>query len=506
MLIELFGSCEQARMVLEFLALGLSTKHNGKQLMFMHGEAANGKSLFLGIVRHLFGKTRELVQTLHSNFFTSKSKNRMAAPLTYKHEEIRFVIQRKIPILDMNEDGRRMLKQLTGGDKVVIRQQSDRYHNEFRLTAKFIMSSNDIPYFRFYMKSEQNRFMIVPTVSTFLAGKSCLRKQLLKHLSADRYCTLLFSTPYPAFEDGYIQKMNKQANTIFAQSCSGLDARSMLFPEQYLNILENSFATELRSAPRSIPTQRWLLANPNLMFDEAQEKLGAALCRILLDHIVPSMGGLESMTQKAVKLESYVSRNANTFGSYKNVLCIILKRLIVRREGFSINIKELKEMVAQELTREKRRLRPILFGREKGAGSEEFEYVESACRSTTEDAFCHILQACCFNPSSANGEMRLYDVQSMDEFLSDRERLDISPIEALVMRDDLKKYEPDNMFNGPTDAEVKSIRDEWLKPPIVRSDFVHGTDAGDAVNARLRSRKRKLMMSKIFANILKTTC
>lgn len=484
MLIELFGSSEQARMVLEFLALGLSTDYSGKCVMFMHGEAANGKSLFLGILRHVFGKTRELVRTLHSNSFTSKSKNRMAAPLRHKPEEIRFVIQRKIPILDIDEDGRRMLTQFTGGDRVSIPQQYDRCHTEFRLSAKFLMSSNDIPYFSRTMTVEQSRFMIVPTVSTFLADKSCLRKQLLKHLSADRYCTLLFSTPYPVFEDGYIQKINKQANTIFTQSCSSLGARNMLFPEHHLNILEDSFATELRSAPRSIPTQRWLLGNPNLMFDEAQEKLGAALCRILLDHIVPSMGGLENVTHTVGKLESYVSQNASTFDSYKNVLYIILKRLIVRRKGFSIPVKKLRKIVAQELTKAKRALRPILFGRYKGAGSEAFGYVEDACK--TKDAFCRILREWNFNLSSANDGMHLNDFQSLDEFLEDRERLDVSPIEALVMRDDLKKYEPDNMFNGPTDDEVDRIRAACLRPPIVRSDFVNGTDAGDTVNRRLR--------------------
>lgn len=500
MLIELFGSSEQARMVLEFLALGLSTDYSGQQLMFMHGEAANGKSLFLGILRHLFGKDSKLVRTLHSNFFTYNSEERMAAPLRNNSEEIRFVIQRKIPILDMDESGRRLLKQITGGDRVSIPQQYDRYHNDFMLSAKFLMSSNDIPYLSPSMEAEQKRFMIVPTLSTFLADKSCLRKQLLKHLSADRYCRRLFSTPYPDSERDYIKETNKQANTIFTQSGPILGARNMLFREHYLNILEDSFATELCSAPRSIPTQRWLLGNPNLMFDEAQEKLGAALCRILLDHIVPSMGGLENVDRTVGKLQSYVSENANTFSSYKDVLYVILKRLIVNRRGFSIKIDKLMPMVAEELTEAKRTLKPILFGRDEDAGSEAFKCVEGACK--TEAAFCRTLKDCHFNLSSMEDGMHLNDFQSMEEFLLNRKNLDVSPIEALVMRDDLKKYKPDNMFYGPTNDEVKTIRDKYLKPPIVRSDFKHGTDAGNSVKERRRNRH---LMTRI-ANILRIPC
>ncbi|CAN7974935.1 unnamed protein product, partial [Ixodes persulcatus] len=474
MLIELFGSAEQARMVLEFLALGLSTDSNGRLIMLMHGEVANGRSMFIGMLHYIFGKDSRLIRILPLNFFTSEAYNRRDATFRSNAEEIRFVIENDIPVLDMNESGRKKFKQFTGDGRVSNSQPYDRCDSDFRISAKLVTSSNYIPYISTTMLAGQSQLMIIPTVSRFIKGKAALRKQLLDHLSADRYCRLLFGTQYPTLMGDYVKEMNQQANTMFTLPWASLDARNTLFPEHHRNILDRSFSSDLMSAPCSIPSQRWLLGNLTLMRDSAQEKLGAALCRILLDHVVPSMGGLQNTSVTVQKLENYVRKNVNLFGSYKNVMIIILKRLIIYRKGYAIDVDILHPTVSQELTNEKETLQAVLFGRFKRAGLEAFAAVENACK--TLDSFCVMLTKCNFDITNNGHAMTLNDFQWITDLREDKDKLDVSPIEAMVLRDDLRKYVPPNgMLHGPSEEDVSDIRTRCLKSPIVHSDFVYGT-------------------------------
>ncbi|XP_042145803.1 uncharacterized protein LOC121835536 [Ixodes scapularis] len=478
MLIEIFGSSEQARLVLEFLALGLYTDSNGRLVMFMHGEAVNGKSMFIGILNYIFGKKSNLVRTLPANFFTSKSDNRMDATFRSNAEEIRFAIENEIPILDMDEGGRRKFKQFTGGDRVSSRQPYDRCNNDFRISAKFVTSSNDMPYISSTMLAEQSRLMIIPTVSTFIAGKVMLRKQLLQHLAADRYCRRLYGTAYPSFKGLYTIEMNKYANVMTKQTLTNLNARNTLFPMHYNNILNQGFPCDIIEVPKGIPTQRWLLGNPLLMHEEVQEKMGAALCRILLDHIVPSMGGLKNTAVTVQKMENYVRENVNLFGSYKDVMLILLKRLIVYRKGECIDVDSLRAIVVQEMSVMKSNIRSLMFGKYKGAGSEAFSKVDNACK--TINGFCNMLVKCNFNLTKRDHCITLNDFQLVHLFINERNKIEISPIEGMLNIDDLKTYlTPENIFTGPDESDTVDARKTCLKPPIVMSDFVYGSFGDD---------------------------
>uniref|UniRef100_A0A0K8RJP9 Putative rhoa gtpase effector dia/diaphanous n=1 Tax=Ixodes ricinus TaxID=34613 RepID=A0A0K8RJP9_IXORI len=481
MLVEIFGSMEQARLVLEFLALGLSTDSNGRLVMFMHGQVANGKSLFIGMLHKLFGNESKMVRTLPSNFFTSRSDNRMDATFRSNAEEIRFAIENEIAILDMDEGGRRKFKQFTGGDRVSNRQPYDKCNNDFRISAKFITASNDIPYISSSMIAEQSRLMIIPTVSTFVADKAELRKQLLQNMAADRYSKRLFSYQFPTYEWMYTQGVNKMANVMTEQTLSSLDARSTLFPEYYNNIFDPSFDSDIMNTPRGMPTQRWLLGNATLMHDSTQLKMGAALCRILLNHVVPSMGGLQHTSLTIQRMENYVRNNVNLFGSYKNVLFAILKRLIVYRKGACVDVDILRSMVNQKLTLSKEEMRTVMFGRYRGAGSEAFGKVENACK--TMDGFCNMLSRCDFTVIDETHKITLKDFQLLDVFIHEKNKVYLLLTEAILNKDDLDKYLPENKrFKGPDDTDLETMRGQCFREPIVRSNFAYGSDANAAAS------------------------
>ncbi|CAN7975880.1 unnamed protein product [Ixodes persulcatus] len=302
----------------------------------------------------MFGKDNMLVRNLPANFFTSRADQRMDATFRHNAEEVRFVIENEMPVLEMDEGGRRKFKQYTGGDKVANRQPYDRCNNDFILTSKFLTASNDLPYTPLYMSAEQSRIMIVPAVSAFIQDKGVLRRNLLQNLAADSYCRILFRNPYPTLMKDYVIRCNQEANVMFEQDTSNLHCRKTSFPQYYKDIFLDAFVMTVKQAPRCIPTQRWLVGNTDYIRSDYKEKMGAALCRILLEHVVPSMGGLENCSKTVNQLERYVANNRLLFDSYKRVIYAILKKGIVSRKGFRVMIKTLREFVRRQSTRTQR--------------------------------------------------------------------------------------------------------------------------------------------------------
>lgn len=484
MLIELFGSNEQARMVLEFLALGLSTDSNGRLVMFLHGQSTNGKSMFLELVNKMFGKDNLLVRHLPSNFFTSKSDQRMDATFRYNAEEVRFVIESEMPILDMDEGGRRKFKQYTGGDTVANRQPYDHCNNDFILTSKFLTASNDLPYIPLHMSAEQKRIMIVPALSTFIQDRALLRRNLIGNMVADRYCRLFFNVEYPRIKLDYVVNTNQQANTMFPQDNINLHYKKICFPQYYQDILSESFIQTIKQPARFIPTQRWLVGNRNYVRPDFKEKMGAALCRILLEHVVPSMGGLKDSSKTVNKLETYVSDNQSLFASYKKILYAILKKLVVQRKGYRVLTHHLRVQVQEELSVQREAIRGLLFGRYRNAGSEAFEEIDSAVKS--DRSFCYWLRECNFDLTTAKDGVQLNDFQYIEEFLDDRAKRYISPIE-LLLREDLKKYASSNLYEGPSEHEVERTRRTCRFDPAVARDLVYGSRGS---NEKTRGEKR----------------
>ncbi|CAN7995807.1 unnamed protein product [Ixodes hexagonus] len=469
--VELFGSASMARMIMEFLALGLSTDCNGRIVLFLHGAAANGKSLFTGVLQYLFGPKNKLVRLLPSNFFTSKADNRMDATFRFNAEEVRFAIENEMSVLDMDEGGRRKFKQFTGGDRVANRQPYDKCNTDFRISAKFVTASNDLPYISKTMLAEQSRLMIVPTVSHFIAGKAALRTELLQLMTADRYTRKLTGKPYSSYEE-YVREANKAANVMYGTSLQTLDARNTLFPEFYPTILLPSFSSDLNAIPRSIPAQRFLLRHSALALSESQEKMGAALCRILLNHVVPSMGGLHDTSEPIKKMEDYVRKHANLFAGYKDVFLVLLKRLIVYRKGRRVQVDTLRSMVTQELYDSKDAIRAELFGRGRSVGSEEFSKVDNACK--TLDAFKNTLRRLNFSLVEVGTDAILCDFEWVQQFIADRNRLNLSPLEAVLIGDDLAKYHPDNVLLGPNEDQIADVKRRVLRTPVVERDMVYG--------------------------------
>ncbi|EEC05851.1 hypothetical protein IscW_ISCW003905 [Ixodes scapularis] len=293
--------------------------------------------------------------------------NRMDATFRENAQEVRFAVENEISVLNMDDGGRRKFKQFTGGDRVANRQPYDKCNSDFHITAKFVTASNDLPYISKTMQAEQSRLMITPTVSSSIPDQAVLRNTLLGVMAADRYSRKLLGKPYSSY-----------------------DEYNTFFPEWYPNILDPSFPNDVCDTARSIPSQRLLLSNPILTTDEAKEKLGAALCRILLEKIVPSMSGLSNTRDTVRKLYSYVRSNFRLFDGYKDVVLVVLKRLIVYRKGRRIQVDILRSAVTQQLYDTKNLLHGVLFGKHRDAGVEAFIPAENACK--TLDGFKNVLR------------------------------------------------------------------------------------------------------------------
>lgn len=76
------------------------------------------------------------------------------------------------------------------------------------------------------------------------------------------------------------------------------------------------------------------MGNTDYIRSDYKEKMGAALCRILLEHVVPSMGGLENCSKTVNQLERYVANNHLLFDSYKRVIYAILKKVLSAGRAF----------------------------------------------------------------------------------------------------------------------------------------------------------------------------
>ncbi|KAH9364714.1 hypothetical protein HPB48_022740 [Haemaphysalis longicornis] len=142
----IFGGRERTNIVLRFLAIGLRTDGTGRNALYLHGEAMNGKSAFMNVLSAgMGGQQSQMVIHLPGDYFTNRGSNQMDATFKDCNRDARFLYVPEIAISDMGPAGRRKFKRLTGGDVIADRVPYGKKNILYVNNAKFIGSSNDIP-------------------------------------------------------------------------------------------------------------------------------------------------------------------------------------------------------------------------------------------------------------------------------------------------------------------------------------------------------------------------
>lgn len=68
----------------------------------------------------------------------------------------------------------------------------------------------------------------------------------------------------------------------------------------------------------------------------------------------------------------------------------------------------------------------------------------------------------------------LCDFEWIQQFVTEKNKLDVSPMEALLLGDDLLKFHPDATTYGPSQDQIDDTKSRILKTPVVTRDLVYG--------------------------------
>lgn len=164
---EIFlGNKELIRYVKKMLGYSL-TGDISEQIMFiLHGSGNNGKSVFLDVVGHIFGSYSSVIQP--ETIMTSRG-NKSGA-----NSDIARLKGSRLVICSENDEGIRLneglVKQLTGGDKVVARFL---YGREFEYVPNFklFLNTNHLPIIRGTDRGIWRRLRIIPFEYNIPANK-----------------------------------------------------------------------------------------------------------------------------------------------------------------------------------------------------------------------------------------------------------------------------------------------------------------------------------------------
>ncbi|KAL1477827.1 hypothetical protein MTO96_035442 [Rhipicephalus appendiculatus] len=415
--IEIFGSKEQASMVMQYLALGLSTDSNGGIIMLMHGQETSGKSLFLSILNMLFGKNNKLVRAIPQTFESCKDGARWHSTFTESNLEVRFFVESNFSLLDGDEGDAQELKQKMGNSSVIT-------------------ASNKLPCIEGTMAPGQKKLMMVPTLSEFVTDKAALRKEILLYMANDRFRRLFSNVPFPAEYSEYVQLMNLKANCMFSYKLEDFGAQNALFNDD-VNFLDHDLHGQVGSLPVSILKRRWLLRDTALESPEALEKLGAALCRILLKKIVPSIGGLNKYPDVIRKITNYVEETFPIFSSYKDALIVALKGMILKRADKQVNVEEVRARIRSQTATVEEAVESV-HGKHHEAARAAFSKLENAVKDKRE--FEQLLTSCGFELKETTDGLALNGFDWIEDANQEIQKEKWSLLEALLLSGDIGAY------------------------------------------------------------------
>nr|XP_054931078.1 uncharacterized protein LOC129386847 [Dermacentor andersoni] len=358
---DIFGSRRMSEMVMNYLAIGLSTGSRSREILYLHGEAVNGKSVFINILSAaLGGSGSKLIINLNGEYFTGRS-NHMDTTFRNSNSDLRFLFVSEMSVLEVTSAGKALLKRFTGGDIINQRAPYAALNKEFRVTAKIVATSNELPYFHPGETAEISRFLIVPMLSYFYNGKSALRKRHLLYATNDRHARRLFGAEYPLLFSEYVELLNAKANTMFDCPAESMGAVNTLLPSD-----TPTLTARQEPGIKSIPVYRHMLGDSSLGNEEVIRKLGAALMRILTKDVIPRMGGVDDTNYKryTAEFEEYIRKNTPVFASYKNVITAMLSFKLVRvaTPHAFVPVEELRELVKNDIANFKRTVTTDMFG------------------------------------------------------------------------------------------------------------------------------------------------
>ncbi|KAH7977518.1 hypothetical protein HPB49_002096 [Dermacentor silvarum] len=337
---DLFGSRTNSTMVMKFLALAMRNGENGRHMLYLHGEAANGKSLFMNILAASMGGSRsKLVINLNGEYFTNRNGNTLDATFRGVNPDVRYLFVCEMPVLDMGNRGIRLLKRFTGNDMVSVRAPYATKNREFRNTAKIVATSNELPYFKAVETAEITRFLIMSMRGFFMTSIATIRMMHLIFAVNARAQCMLFNMDvnidegggegnvtsnynnddelfdglirmeddentnsqqqpcFPMLFSDLVEMDNQRANVMF--ECDDLTALKTILTEN-TSIFREYKAPQLRH----VPVVRYMYGDKNLLNNNVIEKFGAALIRILTNHIIPEMGGAEEESKVVTAAEA----------------------------------------------------------------------------------------------------------------------------------------------------------------------------------------------------------
>ncbi|XP_075721815.1 uncharacterized protein LOC142765129 [Rhipicephalus microplus] len=339
-----------------------------QHILYLHGEAANGKSLFMNILAASMGGTRsKMVIYLNGEFFTSRGGSHVDATFRGVNPDVRYLFVCEMPVLDMGNRGVRALKRFTGNDVVSMRAPCATKNKEFRNTAEIVATSNEIPYFKEVETAEITRFLIIPMRSFFMTSIAALRTiHLMFAVNARAQCLLFEMDNQPEISEEEIADMTeaaKRGESISPPVSASQDVdmdRYPCFPLMFSDLVEydnqranvmfeldelSALKTVLHEnisifkeykAPqlRHVPAARYMYGDKNLLNNTVIEKLGAALIRILTMKIIPEMNGITNDTvQECNKIfDEFIMTNHTALKTYKSVMVALIVSKIVSQK------------------------------------------------------------------------------------------------------------------------------------------------------------------------------
>jgi putative DNA primase/helicase len=138
----------------------LTADRREQKLWFLHGSGANGKSVFVDIVRHIMGSyalnlpAEVLMETKSDRHPTERAQL----------QGVRLAVSSELP------EGRTwnepLVKSLTGDATLTARRMRGDFF-EFDLKAKFVIVGNNKPQLRGFDPAMERRFLLVPFTATF---------------------------------------------------------------------------------------------------------------------------------------------------------------------------------------------------------------------------------------------------------------------------------------------------------------------------------------------------
>ncbi|KAH7969669.1 hypothetical protein HPB52_020999 [Rhipicephalus sanguineus] len=456
---DLFGCRKNSMIVMKFLALAMRNGNNGRHILYLHGEAANGKSLFMNIVSASLDATFRDINT-----------------------DVRYLLVSEMPVLDIGNRGVRLLKRFTGNDVVTMRAPYTMKNREFRNKAKIIATSNEIPYFKDSETAEITRFLIMPMRSFFMTSKSALRTVLLGKEINTRAQSMLFNIPdpvYPKIYMNYVEQCNNRANVMFANN--ELNALRTLLTEDV-----SIFVDHKETLVRHVPVCRYMHGDKNLLNMSVIEKLSAGLVRIITNYIIPSMNGItdDTVVHCMREFDKHIMSTHRALKTYKSVMVALLvaKIVKVRHPRMFVEVEKLRESLRNDVSTVLRTCTADMYGsfytntKAIAPESNVAYYLE------TQAQFVKTLTLLGFNVSAYRGMSNraeqgtkvLYGYVTREEYNSfvNKGFEDKILFDAIVDDSHIKQYE--SVYKDVQDQD-KFTRQHFMKPLVGDSSSDYGT-------------------------------